>query len=150
MKMSKEMERILELQKTETPKESITRRQLITVSRPDMLLGHRSGVNWAAVGSVEPAFAEAFGQAMKIASAQAREMDAAAAHLGIPKREARGMAGLVEVEAPDTMLKRSARVNWHAIGEVSAAEAEVFGDDLLAAASKALELDAEMAGARAI
>lgn len=150
MKRSKELERILELQKTETPKESILRRQLITVSRPDMLQGHRAQVNWAAVGSVEPAFAKAFGQAMIEAAAQAQEMDVAAARLGIPKREARSLEGLLEVEAPDAKLKRTARVNWHAIGEVNAAEAETFGNDLLAAASKALEMDEAEARVRVI
>lgn len=136
---SKETERILELQRTETPAESIARRQLVRVSKPSMLMGKKAQVSWAATGSVGPADAEAFGQAVLEAVQQARGMDAASAGLGIPPDKPRSVEGLVVARKP---RKQGAQVNWGSIGGVGAEEAEAFGQAVIAAAARAREMDA--------
>lgn len=106
-----------------------------------MLKGHKAQVNWYACGWVEIAFTQAFGQAVLEAARVAREMDKETEGLGIPKRVARNMEDLVAVGVGDDKRKRGRLVNWHAIGEVNAQEAEVFGNNLLAAAKQAQEMD---------
>ena len=64
----------------ETPAQNIARRRLVSVDPPVTLFGyHPATVNWGAVGSVTPEYAEAFGKAVLAAAKAARKLNLPAA-----------------------------------------------------------------------